>query len=80
MDTSMDNMEHSTKQWVEFELKKEGATLDDADKKKEVALFGDSLNELKLTFLGALVYLPQLLKISCKGCTPQSHCFTYSFA
>ena len=53
MDTSMDNMEHSTEQWVEFQLKKEGATLDEVDKKKEVALFGDSLNELKLLLLGA---------------------------
>ena len=47
----MDNMEFSTEQWVEAQLKKD-KQLDEGDKKQEVALFGSALNELKLLFLG----------------------------
>ena len=48
----MDNMEFSTEQWVEAQLKKGSTALDEGDKKQEVALFGAALNELKLLFLG----------------------------
>ena len=50
MDEAMDKMENNTLKWIEFKLEK-GENEAEADKKKEVANFQETLNELKLMVL-----------------------------
>jgi phosphoribosylaminoimidazole-succinocarboxamide synthase len=50
MDDSMDKMENHTLKWIEFMLGK-GADEKEDDKKKEISMFTEALNEYKLALL-----------------------------
>jgi hypothetical protein len=51
MDEAMDKMEYALVKWVEFMKTKGGPDQLEADKKKEIANFTDTINELKLMVL-----------------------------